>query len=111
MTDDGNDVRMVALKCPNCGATLQVSPDKERAQCDHCGSSVLIVDAQKKSKGVETPAEPPVIDEKTEKRAVKIVLFGVAATVMLPVLITVITSVIIGVVLLVLAVVSFGLFK
>ncbi len=109
MVDDGNDVRMIVLKCPNCGATLQVSPHMERAQCDHCGSSVLIVDAKRESKEVETPPESGVVDEETEKRVVKIALLGFAATFVAPILISVI---IIGVMtLVVLGIVFFGLFK
>ncbi len=94
MTDGGQDVRMIELKCPSCGATLQVSPDKEKAQCDHCGGSVLILDARKGTTRLDTAGSDAPVDEQTSARAVKFLIIGVAFVIILSVSITVLSSII-----------------
>jgi len=46
------------LKCPSCGAPLEIAPGKETAKCGYCGSSVKF----------ETPAPPPPPTIIIEKR-------------------------------------------
>jgi ribosomal protein S27AE len=95
MADDEKDVRIIALTCPNCGATLQVSPDKDRAKCDHCGSSVLILDAKKGTTKLDTSGSERPIDEKTKKRLFWIVIIVIVVAFVIPLLIDFITSIII----------------
>lgn len=44
-------MRIVELKCPNCGAKLQKT-DKKNAHCSHCGSSFLIEEIEKEQKEI-----------------------------------------------------------
>ena len=40
----GADVKLVDMKCPNCGAQLTVDADNEQAKCEFCGATLLIDD-------------------------------------------------------------------
>lgn len=35
-------VRIVSLKCPQCGGALQVSPEMQHFACGYCGGSVVV---------------------------------------------------------------------
>ncbi len=35
-------VRLIAVKCPECGATLNIEEDRKQAFCTYCGTKVLI---------------------------------------------------------------------
>ena len=37
-------MKMVAMKCPECGASLRVDLDKETASCEFCGTSLFLQD-------------------------------------------------------------------
>lgn len=37
-----NQIRTITLKCPSCGATLDVSPDMERFSCGYCGIEQIV---------------------------------------------------------------------
>ena len=84
MTED-KDIRIIALKCPNCGGALRVSPGTDKAQCEHCKSTVLIVDA----KGGEprTDVSEVVTEEAAEagRRALKVILWSVLISVAAPI--------------------------
>lgn len=34
---------LLELSCPSCGARLQVSPDRKRFDCQHCGKGLAVV--------------------------------------------------------------------
>jgi primosomal protein N' len=34
------DVKLVTLKCPNCGGNLSVGPSTETFACEYCGANV-----------------------------------------------------------------------
>jgi ribosomal protein S27AE len=111
VTDDRQDVKMIVLTCPNCGADLQVSADEDRAQCDHCGGSVLIVNARRKEARVDETKPMSPEDAAAAKRMVKIFLWIIGIAVVLPIVATVIVNVIIGLVSLVLGIVTLGVIK
>ena len=100
MAED-KDVRVIALKCPNCGGALRVPEGADRAVCDHCKSTVLVLD------GVAGPASPHTsrstvqLTEEGKKRLLKIVLWGTAISVGLPVLTTILVFIILAVVFLI----------
>lgn len=35
-------MKLISLKCPNCGAQLQIDAEKEFVFCEHCGTKILI---------------------------------------------------------------------
>lgn len=37
-------MKLIPLKCPNCGAQLTVDTNKESVYCEHCGTRILIDD-------------------------------------------------------------------
>ncbi len=37
-------MKLITLKCPNCGAQLNVDANKESVYCEHCGTRILIDD-------------------------------------------------------------------
>lgn len=43
-------MKLVAAKCPNCGANIEVSPEMEATKCKSCGSAILVEDAIQKYK-------------------------------------------------------------
>ncbi len=102
---------MIALTCPNCGADLQVSADEDRAQCEHCGGSVLIVDAGKNETRVEETKPMSPEEAAAAKRMVKILLWIIGIAVVLPIIATVIVNVIIGLVSLIVGIVTIGAIK
>ncbi len=110
MTED-KDIRIVALKCPNCGGALRVSGGSDRTQCEHCGSTVLIVNARSGETRIDTSEPETPEAAAARRRVVKIALWGTAISVALPILTTVIVTIIIGVVFLILGIVFFGVAK
>jgi ribosomal protein S27AE len=111
VTDSQQDVKMIALTCPNCGAGLAVSADEERAQCDHCGSTVLIVDAGKKEARVEESEPMSPEDAAATKRMVKIILWVIGIAIVLPTLATILINVVIGLISLVFGIATIGAIK
>lgn len=102
---------MVVLKCPSCGGELRVTPGTDRIRCEHCKTTVLILDPTKGTARVDPEGANTPQQEAAAMRIVKFTLFGTAITVMLPVVLTVILFVIIGLVFLVLALTSAWLTK
>jgi hypothetical protein len=96
------DVQIIALKCPNCGGALRVPEGTDKALCEHCKSTVLVLNAQAggTSAGASTAKVP--LSEEATKRVLKIVLWGTAITAGLPILTTVLIFIILAVVFLVL---------
>jgi len=43
-------MNLIAAKCPNCGANIEVSPEMEATKCKSCGSAILVEDAIQKYK-------------------------------------------------------------
>ena len=43
-------MKLVAAKCPSCGANLEVNPNQEALKCQYCGSAILVDDAIAKYK-------------------------------------------------------------
>ena len=37
---------IVNVKCPNCGASIQLDSDREEGFCSYCGSKVKVVTTQ-----------------------------------------------------------------
>jgi DNA-directed RNA polymerase subunit RPC12/RpoP len=48
---------LIGAGCPSCGANLKVTPDLERAFCEHCGRNYLITKEKddKKGESIECP--------------------------------------------------------
>ena len=101
MTED-KDVRIIALKCPNCGGALRVPEGADKALCEHCRSTVLVVDARAGGASPGTSTRTVQFTEEGKKRLLKIVLWGTAITAGLPILTTVLIFIILAVVFLVL---------
>jgi len=107
MTEE-KDIRILALKCPSCGGALKVLPGADRAQCEHCGSTVLIVNARTGETRIDSIAPDTPEAAAARKRVIKIALWGTAITIALPILTTVLVSIIIAVVFLILGIALFG---
>ena len=43
-------MKLVAAKCPNCGASIDVDKDSESTKCDFCKSKIIVEDAIAKYK-------------------------------------------------------------
>ena len=46
-------MKLVKMKCENCGATLDVNKNLEKITCNYCGAEILIDDEATKVKRVE----------------------------------------------------------
>lgn len=42
-------IQMIPLKCPSCGAKMEVSEGKEEYFCSYCGEKILIHDTTRKT--------------------------------------------------------------
>ncbi len=102
---DSHDMRVIALKCPNCGGALKVPPGIDRTPCEHCGSTVLVVGARTGDDRSDA-TRPDTQEAAAGLRVVKIALWGTAISFALPIVATVI--VIIAVVFIVLGIVLFS---
>jgi hypothetical protein len=100
MAED-KDIRIIALKCPNCGGALRVPEGADKALCEHCRSTVLVLDARAGGTSPGTSTRAVQLTEEGKKRLLKIVLWGTAITAGLPVLTTVLIFIILAVVFLV----------
>lgn len=47
-------MKLITLKCPNCGSELQVNGELTKATCNFCGATILIDDEVNKVKFVDT---------------------------------------------------------
>lgn len=61
-------MKIIELKCPNCGGPLQIPADKKVLYCQHCGTKLLLDDGQiyvNITKKVETKSEnvKRIVDE------------------------------------------------
>jgi len=101
MTEE-KDIQIIALKCPNCGGALRVPEGTNTTYCEHCRSSVLVVDGAAGRTPTGTPAAAAPLSEAAKKRVLKIVLWGTAISFGLPILATVLVSIILAVVFLIL---------
>lgn len=43
-------MNLIAARCPNCGANIEISPEMEATKCKSCGSAILVEDAIRKYK-------------------------------------------------------------
>lgn len=41
-------IKMIALKCPECGAKLQIEEGHKECFCQYCGHKILLDDGNKK---------------------------------------------------------------
>lgn len=41
-------IKIIPMKCPNCGANIKIEEDKRISFCPYCGSRLLIDDDNKK---------------------------------------------------------------
>ncbi len=101
MAED-KDVRIIALKCPNCGGALRVPEGADKAFCEHCRSTVLVLNTQPGGALVEAGTTKVPLSEAATKRVLKIVLWTTAITAGLPIFTTVLIFIILAVVFLVL---------
>jgi hypothetical protein len=104
-----SDVRIIALKCPNCGGALRVPEGADRALCEHCKSTVMVLDGRTTGRNAPGAAVGNVpVSEAAKKRVIKIALWGTAVSVALPILAVAIVFIILAVVFLVLGLVLAG---
>ena len=43
-------MKLVAAKCPSCGANIDVDKDSDKTKCEFCHSTILVEDAIAKVK-------------------------------------------------------------
>ncbi|MBN2224688.1 MAG: hypothetical protein JW765_08465 [Deltaproteobacteria bacterium] len=107
MTDD-KDIRIIALKCPNCGGVLDVSPESDRATCGHCGGEMLLVHERDDRTGEEAVRPEATMSDSDAQRVVKVVLWGTVISAALPIVVTAVIIVVIAVIFLVLGLIFTG---
>lgn len=44
-------MRLIDLKCPSCGASLQIDMEAQQAFCPHCGHQLIVDDGRMKADG------------------------------------------------------------
>lgn len=53
-------MKLITLKCPECGATLQLDQDRKECFCTYCGSKILLDEEIQKQ---DVRIEKRIIDE------------------------------------------------
>lgn len=53
-------MKLITLKCPECGATLQLDQDRKECFCTYCGSKILLDEEIQKQ---DIRIEKRIIDE------------------------------------------------
>lgn len=53
-------MKLITLKCPECGATLQLDQDRKECFCTYCGSKILLDEEIQKQ---DIKFEKRIIDE------------------------------------------------
>ena len=54
--------RLIAAKCPNCGAGVRIDLERELATCDFCGTSSFVQTTQRRATEAIRQQHPMVID-------------------------------------------------
>ena len=57
-------MKLVQLKCPGCGAKLEVNPDLEQYTCNYCGISTVLDDEAIKVKNISSKLDTMINDLK-----------------------------------------------
>lgn len=60
-------IKTYSLICPNCGATLEASSDREQMFCEHCGTKILLKDDSVKTINLKSDT----IERLAEQRAIR----------------------------------------
>lgn len=60
-------IKTYSLTCPNCGATLEASSDRERMFCEYCGTKILLKDDSIKTINLKSDT----IERLSEQRAAR----------------------------------------
>jgi hypothetical protein len=103
MTEE-KDIKILALTCPSCGGALRVPDGADRAVCEHCKSTVLIVDAAAGKTRVEAAESESPEAAAEVRRMVKAILWIAGIAIIVPTAATLIINIIIGLVSLVLGI-------
>lgn len=53
-------MKLITLKCPECGATLQLDQDRKECFCTYCGSKILLDEEIQKQ---DVKIEKRIVDE------------------------------------------------
>lgn len=62
---------MSQMKCPNCGAQMDVHPDKDFQFCSYCGTKIRIQDLRENAAGAAVKITKDYLAYKTEKTRIK----------------------------------------
>lgn len=60
-------IKTYSLTCPNCGATLEASSDREQMFCEYCGTKILLKDDSIKTINLKSDT----IERLAEQRAIR----------------------------------------
>lgn len=84
-------IKMVSLKCPDCGANLSIEEDRKQCFCQYCGSKILIDDGSRtythvyidrtREKEIELEEKKLVAELEREKSNAKWKIFSIASVV------------------------------
>ena len=53
-----NGLNLVFMKCPNCGASLELIPGNTHGACDYCGASFVVAPPSQEAPAVDPPKGP-----------------------------------------------------
>ncbi len=105
---DEQDIHVVALKCPNCGGALKVAQGSDRTLCEHCGSTVLIVDARTGETRIDSTEPETPEAAAARKRTIKILIWVIVLATVVPIFASLLVNIIIGIVSVLVGIITFG---
>ena len=81
-------MKLINLKCPECGAQLKVDPNREFVYCEYCGTKLLLDKEESVSRTIDeaairkAEAEEKIEIQKTKSDQIKFIFLGVLSLVL-----------------------------
>lgn len=81
-------MKLVNLKCPECGAQLKVDPNREFVYCEYCGTKILLDKEEKITRTIDeaeirrAETEEKIRIQETKSSQIKFIFLGVLSLVL-----------------------------
>lgn len=70
-------INLISLKCPECGATLQVEEDRKECFCSYCGNRVIVQNDNEKTININKHIVDETEIKKIENQTTRLIVIFV----------------------------------
>lgn len=70
-------INLISLKCPECGATLQVEEDRKECFCSYCGNRVIVQNENEKTININKHIVDETEIKKIENQTTRLIVIFV----------------------------------